>query len=155
MAPVFVADEMLGDIAKWLRIMGYDVKYRRGRSDHSLIEIARGGAILLTSDKDLHSRATRKGLVSVLVTGETIVDKLVTILGRFGLRPDLDNTRCTVCGGTLRLTENDKTGRTTWSCESCGKVYWKGSHWRNIAKTIESVERGLARPGKQINMTRR
>jgi len=147
MSRFFVADEMLGDVAKWLRIMGYDVRYKRGRSDRSLVESAGKGATLLTSDKDLHDQATRKGLNCILVTGDTTVEKLVVVLGRSGLRPRLEATRCTVCGGLLRLTQLSKRGKATWCCDSCGKVYWKGSHWRNMAKTVRAVERRLARHG--------
>ena len=148
MSVFFVADEMLGDVAKWLRIMGNEVRYKRGRPDSSLIELAKSGGILLTADADLHNRATRKGVVSILVTGDTIVDKLVMVFIEAGLRPRLEDTRCTVCGGKLRIAGKGDGKKTTWYCDDCGKVYWKGSHWKNIARTISSVERRIARQTK-------
>jgi len=145
MSGFFVADEMLGDVAKWLRIMGHEVRYKRGKSDHSLIEIAKAGGILLTSDRELHAQATRMGLKSVLVAGDSIVDKLAVVMIRAHLKPQLENTRCTICGGQLKVTGEDRLGRVTWSCESCGKIYWKGPHWKNITKTVKLVERRIAR----------
>ena len=145
MSHFFVADEMLGDVAKWLRIMGHEVRYKRGRSDPSLIEVAEAGGILLTSDRELHAQATRKGLSSILVTGDSIVDKLAVVMIQADLKPQLENTRCTVCGGQLKVTGEDRLGRVTWSCESCGKIYWKGSHWKNITNTVRLVEQRIAR----------
>ena len=144
MSSFFVVDEMLGDVAKWLRIMGHEVRYKRGRSDASLIELALSGGTLLTADTDLHDRAMRKGAESILVTGDTTIDKLAMVFIKARLRPHLEDTRCTVCGGRLRLAKEDGDRRTTWYCDDCGKIYWKGSHWKNITKTIRSVERRIA-----------
>ena len=33
-----------------------------------------------------------------------------------------------------------------WVCGSCGKVYWRGSHWRNIVETVEEASRIAGSP---------
>ena len=61
--PRFSADEMLGSLARWLRLMGYDTIYERDSSDTAILERARvDERILLTRDKKLAERAKEKGL---------------------------------------------------------------------------------------------
>jgi uncharacterized protein with PIN domain len=61
----FVADTMLGRLAKWLRILGYDTVYPGQETDQRLARIAaEEGRVLLTRDVDL---ASRKGFQKLLV----------------------------------------------------------------------------------------
>jgi len=39
-----------------------------------------------------------------------------------------------------------------WVCGSCGKVYWRGSHWRNIVETVEEASRIAGSPLRAPNM---
>ena len=61
--PRFSADEMLGSLARWLRLMGYDTRYERDSNDTDILERARlDDRILLTRDKKLAERAEERGL---------------------------------------------------------------------------------------------
>ena len=63
MRPRFSLDEMLGSLAKWLRIMGYDALYLRDLNDGEILRRAEEeGRILLTRDKELAHRAGEGGL---------------------------------------------------------------------------------------------
>ncbi|MGC8936370.1 MAG: DUF5615 family PIN-like protein, partial [Candidatus Methanomethylicaceae archaeon] len=56
----FVADAMLGRLARWLRLLGYDTAYDQTLDDEKLIEIAkRENRILLTRDGKLFKRASK------------------------------------------------------------------------------------------------
>ncbi|UCH08998.1 MAG: hypothetical protein JSV55_12885, partial [Deltaproteobacteria bacterium] len=44
----FVADSMLGKLARYLRIMGYDTVYQKTYSDQRLLELVGEGRVLLT-----------------------------------------------------------------------------------------------------------
>jgi len=60
--PRFLADEMLGSLARWLRIMGYDTEYARGMSDSDILARSRvEGRIVLTRDRQLAERAGARG----------------------------------------------------------------------------------------------
>jgi hypothetical protein len=50
----FIADSMLGTLAKWLRILGYDTHYDPTLDDHQLVRLARAeDRVLLTRDHEL------------------------------------------------------------------------------------------------------
>jgi len=150
MMPRFLADEMLGDVVKWLRIMGYEAMYRKGESDKALLERAKKGLVLLTSDRELYKMSTKYGVKCILLEGESIDDKLVQTFRKLNMKPSLKSTRCTVCGGELEVTKRKSlrpmpSSKTIWICRKCGKMYWKGSHWVNIAKRFKQVENRLTR----------
>lgn len=55
--PRLLADGMLGKLAKWLRLLGYDTAYENDAPDHELARRARAeGRILLTRDRELSAR---------------------------------------------------------------------------------------------------
>lgn len=53
-SPKFVADHMLGSLARWLRMMGYDTVYNKALDDGQLAALARAESrFVLTRDKEL------------------------------------------------------------------------------------------------------
>jgi len=153
MKPRFLVDSMLGSLARWLRIGGYDAEYRRDADDNSLMEEAsRTGRILLTRDRVLALRAKKRGVETILVEGEGDVEQLGVLVAALGLELDPSNSRCPKCNGSLRLVSRDEVRDRVpeasleafdvfWVCSSCGGVYWRGSHWDQIASTIEEADK--------------
>ncbi|MGQ9478864.1 MAG: Mut7-C RNAse domain-containing protein [Thermoproteota archaeon] len=146
MNPRFVIDGMHGYLAKWLRIMGYDTLYMDHVEDEVLIKIASDGRILITSDVELAQRAYGKGIHTILVKGLNEDESLRLVVKNLKLSFREDSLRCTVCNGkliTISREEASKIARNIpksmesfWKCESCDKIYWKGSHWKNILRKI-------------------
>jgi hypothetical protein len=146
--PKFAVDEMLGTLARWLRIMGYDAVYERDRTDDEIIAGANAeGRILLTRDKEL---AARMGEMGSYIASDQLEEQLRQVWRVFSLRPDQDLARCTVCNGELeQLPEDDAKDKVPegvfllnhqfFKCRSCGKVYWRGSHWVNIKKRLADL----------------
>ena len=55
-----LADGMLGTLAKWLRLLGYDTAYDNVAADPELARRARSeGRVLLTRDRELSKRSAR------------------------------------------------------------------------------------------------
>jgi len=146
--PSFIVDGMLGDIARWLRIMGYDTLYLWDADDEEILR-ASANRILLTSDEELYRRAVRHGIEAALLPKGILRDKLRYVSRRYGLSSEMSGSRCTTCNGTLVKAvqgnmPNSKDVLPThvdevWSCVGCGKLYWRGSHWRGIERTLREV----------------
>ena len=89
----FLADVMLGRLAKWLRILGYDTLYFRDMDDQELIRRAvRDSRILLTRDREL---SKRDGFRVLLIADEDLESQLAQILKTMDLEPHIgDEIRC-------------------------------------------------------------
>ncbi len=147
--PRFLCDGMLGSLARWLRILGFDAELDTVSSDESLARRAgEDGRWLLTRDRALAARGPR----TTLVRSETLDDQLVEVLSRLELRPGPQSfgTRCTECNGVVRPVEREtvrnlvppfvwETAGEMRRCESCGKVYWRGTHVRSIENRVQRV----------------
>ena len=71
----FIADSMLGDVARWLRMLGYDTLYSKSIKDHEILIIAeRDDRVILTRDISLVRRARKRGLRAILIDSTEIVD---------------------------------------------------------------------------------
>lgn len=148
--PRFSADEMLGPLARWLRLMGYDTRYERDSSDTDILERAmKDDRILLTRDKRLAERAGERGLY---VEFRGLDDQVRQVSHAFGLIFNEDLSRCTACNGELTPISKEEASRGVpegalranvqfFRCASCGKYYWKGSHWINIRKRMALLTR--------------
>ncbi len=144
----FVADVMLGKLARWLRALGHDTLYFRDASDSRLLGIAlREGRHLLTRDAALAARAGTAGL---LVHAEALDEQLREVVAACGLTARVPLSRCLECNGTLHPREpaevRDRVPPYTlatqpgfWECEGCGRVFWAGTHARGILSRIEGL----------------
>ncbi|MEM2351064.1 MAG: Mut7-C RNAse domain-containing protein [Thermoproteota archaeon] len=146
----FLVDSMHGYVARWLRIMGYDTVYLNNSvKDNEAVRLASEGRILITSDIELAKRAEAQGVLVVMVKGLSEQEVLRILVERFNLIFREDSLRCTVCNGELKTIGLNEVFSMIgfvprgvekfWKCKSCGKVYWKGSHWRNISRQISRL----------------
>ncbi|MEM2119337.1 MAG: Mut7-C RNAse domain-containing protein [Candidatus Bathyarchaeia archaeon] len=149
-----VADGMLGKLARWLRILGHDVKYSRDIEDAKLIAIAKKDKrVLLTRDMELYKQAIAKGLQAFYVEGKTGEEKLAEVSKRFNIALDVDMavSRCPKCNAKVKpvakKSVTNKVNRNTflyyndfWKCQRCGQIYWQGAHWEKIRKTLENAK---------------
>jgi len=156
----FIADGMVGRLARWLRLIGNDVIYSRDLTDNELIRRAVTEArILLTSDVELYRRAVADGADAFLVKGRTEAERLARIAKRFRIDLNIDATtsRCPTCNSTIRPVKKEQVKEKVppstyevfnefWECtnKDCGKIYWQGSHWKKIGEHLLKAER-LAR----------
>ncbi|MDI9643988.1 MAG: Mut7-C RNAse domain-containing protein [Candidatus Verstraetearchaeota archaeon] len=135
----FLADAMLGKLARWLRIIGYDTEYLPSASDEELISMAESESrLLLTRDSELFRRATRRGVPSLLLRSTTIEGELREISGAVAVRLS-GETRCPLCNVVLVEDEKSRapsSGGSIWVCPRCGKFYWHGTHWLRISATL-------------------
>ena len=152
----FIADSMLGKLARWLRMLGNDVIYNVELDYSALLELAKKqNRVLLTKDLELYQRTIGKGIDAYFVEGKTEPDRLGELAKRYGvgLEIDMDKSHCPVCNTPLKAAIkeqlSDELEKNTftyydkfWKCPNCGQVYWQGAHWKQISNTlIEAKEK--------------
>jgi hypothetical protein len=153
MLPRFLCDEMNGDVARWLRIMGFDCLYIVGHNlDNKLIELCKEeGRILITSDVELSIRASNRGVDCILTNGLDRREKLRKIITIYNLESHICHVfRCPKCNTVLDKIDSHSVSNKipryvaenysyVWLCGGCGKIYWEGSHWKNINNYLKRL----------------
>src|SRR6476661_10024553 len=101
MPPRFFADAMLGRLARWLRVLGYDTAYDASLDDRTLVEIAnREDRILLTRDRHLLRELRPRHAVEI--TQDAPLDQLAALVNELGLpAPKEVFRRCLLCNTPL------------------------------------------------------
>ncbi len=145
----FVADCMLGKLAKWMRMLGYDTKYSSDADDDDLVRLAvRENRILLTRDTRLcERRMVRKRCVYVDWGGTK--QQVRQVLDALGLRVSRESlfTRCAVCNGEITALDRSevrgrvppyvyKTQDEYGYCANCDKIYWRGTHVQHVLDAL-------------------
>jgi uncharacterized protein len=148
-----VADAMLGRLARWLRALGYDTVYDQRLDDAALARLARAeDRLLLTRDRGL---AARRGLRAVLVRSDHLSEQLEQVVSLLPPAQLPSVGRCAACNGVLeevdRLSAEGRVPEFIWEthqefalCRSCGRLYWRGSHWQDISRRLAALRRGAS-----------
>lgn len=154
--PRFVLDVHLGRLAELLRLLGFDARYRNDRDDDELAAVSiHEGRWLLTRDRGLLMR--RAITHGYLVRANDPREQLTEVARRFDLAAAVrPYTRCARCNGALkavakaevidRLPPRTRVEHDTFvRCESCGRVYWRGSHAPALDEIVAAVRGGSPR----------
>ncbi len=147
-----LADAMLGKLARWLRLLGFDVEYAQ-LDDAALAARARAeGRLLLTRD---HALAARRGLRVLLITSEVLEEQVAQVLETVGLPASDAVPRCMVCNVPLEVLSRAeaalhvppyvaRTQTRFRRCPRCGRITWPATHW-------EGIRERLARAGVRVS----
>jgi uncharacterized protein with PIN domain len=139
----FVADVMLGTLARLMRFHGYDVEYDNKADDETLKKRS-VRRILLTKDRELFSHI-REGRV-YLVQNIGGKNQFREIQKQFPIGNA--GSRCIECNFQLRLIRKDKVEHLVppfvfkrynqfFLCRSCSRIYWKGTHFEQMLRMLE------------------
>lgn len=151
----------VGRLAIWLRALGYDTLFINPIEDDTLIKIACDqGRVILTKDTGiLRRRVITSGEVRALaVRGDDWRKQLAQVIDDLQLAASPSFTRCVECNTLLEPRSREearshvppyvhRTQRTFLRCPSCGRYYWKGTHWQRmregLAGLVSSREEGV------------
>jgi uncharacterized protein with PIN domain len=150
--PRFIADNHLGRLVRYLRLLGFDTWYGSHMDDPELAQLAsEQQRILLTRDRGLLMR-------SVVTYGYCVRTRdsrrqLLAVMRRFNLFDQIAPwQRCLRCNGLLapvakeaildRLEPKTKLFFDEFRiCQSCEQIYWQGSHYGRLTELVEEVKR--------------
>lgn len=146
----FLADVMLGRLARWLRLLGFDTLYYNDISDNRLLRIAKEqGRFILTRDTRL---VKIKGIKDyLLIKANDSFSQLLEVIDTLKLTRFNLLSRCVKCNGMLtRILDKNEIKDSVpefvflhfnlfLRCSDCGKVYWEGTHPRKFREKLSEV----------------
>ena len=147
----FVADAMLGRLARWLRAVGCDcVQLPLHAPDAELVALARSeDRVLLTRDRHLLRELRPPRWLEI--TSDEPLEQLRAVVATFGIaRPAMFFTRCMVdntplnevpaagVAGSIPPRAREVPG-PVFQCATCGRIYWRGSHARRMEHILGTV----------------
>ncbi|MGH0035789.1 MAG: Mut7-C RNAse domain-containing protein [Myxococcota bacterium] len=148
--PRFFADAMLGRLARWLRVLGYDTAWRAHIADEDLVRSAAAeGRIVLTRDRRMLEEWRYEGIH--LVEAESPREQLAEVAAAFrlveGARLFDRCVRCNerldaVAPGSVATDVPERIRREHGRfrrCGACGRVYWRGSHTRRMREALGAI----------------
>jgi len=151
-----MADAMLGRLARWLRILGYDTAYEKIIPDEVLIERVLGeNRWLLTRDGYLAQRKVLRRHLT-LIKSDVLDDQLRQLRDEISLRLDLSDERqfrCANCNVLLHPISAEEASalvpsfvaqhyREFLECDHCSRVYWPGTHWEVLRGRLALIRKG-------------
>jgi len=146
----FAVDRMLGTLAKWLRLLGYDTTFNkdfhiREFSENSIQE----KRMIVTKNSRLSEFISPD--YYYLVQGKRLSDQLREVIKEFNL--DFESrlfTRCILCNA--EVTNIDKVNvkgkvpeyiyeskNEFFICNRCDRIFWEGSHHKNVLKKLRNL----------------
>ena len=143
----FLADSMLGRLAKWLRVMGYDTHYQPFYHKDAIERLVRQRRTLLSR----HKKTADRFPDALFIRSNRVADQINELKNRMDLRPDRSRwfTRCLICNAALEkahfevarenvpeyvLYENAAGIRF---CPSCDRYFWPGSHREGMLRQLK------------------
>lgn len=144
----FVVDCMLGKLAKWLKILGFDAVFFSKIEDDALLDIAeKENRILLSRDTELMERSDKEK--SLFIESENWQTQVEQVLDFYDLWSDVKpNTRCIECNVGIKDLPREKAKNlvtpfvfenadTFALCPNCGRVFWRGTHLKDMETKID------------------
>ena len=152
----FIVDSMLGRLARWMRLLGFDTSYFPHIEDSDLVRIAEEEKrVLITRDTRL---VKRRGIGEFLLLHENdTFEQLKKVIEVFNLLPEdredpcpICFIRCSLCNDLLEDVRKEdakphvpeyvyQTSESFTRCPRCNKYYWKGTHRELLLKKLGEI----------------
>ena len=144
---LFVADSMLGKLARYLRIMGYDTIYQKTYSEQRLSDLVAEGRVLLTRSTVRITEYPH----SVFIDRDLVKDQLTVLDSNLRLSRNQEKrfTRCSICNSPLSKVDREvaqahvpdyvffRCPEKIQFCPSCKRFYWPGTHRERMLERLK------------------
>jgi uncharacterized protein with PIN domain len=150
----FIADVMVGKLARWLRVLGFDVVYSNKLEDDEILQIAAAeDRVILTRDIAFAARGRLRHRL-LFIDYNDWRSQLRQVIAAYELKDFKTLSRCIECNSLLlEIYKDQVTGRVPpyvyetqerfSHCSSCDRIYWRGTHVSAILEQIAAASRPL------------
>jgi uncharacterized protein len=141
----FVIDSMLGKLAKWLRIMGFDARCEQLKDQEQIDAFRRQGTFLITRNRKWSGQSR-----VFCLTANDPTEQLREVVLQAPIAPQEIRLlqRCIRCNDKLRgIAREDALGRVPdyvfetqtsfHQCPDCQRVYWPGTHPKRVVQRLQ------------------
>jgi uncharacterized protein with PIN domain len=148
----FVADKMLGRLAKWLRVIGQDVTYGPHLSGYGLIRAARREErLILTRNRNI---AQKHPPDYILIRSDRFREQLKEVVEACRIDPfERPFSRCIECNSLLQPISKDSvrekvppyvfsTQESFSLCPKCRRIYWPATHQQKMLEELKNLNLG-------------
>ncbi len=147
----FLADHMLGKLAKELRMLGYDTLYYRGEAGYPLIKLAREeDRVILTRNSKLIQKKPEDRIVRVKEDKPSLQLRELVEKGCISFNEEKLYSRCLLCNALLdQISRDEAEGNVPdfvfyqqvefYRCPQCHRIYWQGSHLDHMKEKVEKI----------------
>ena len=145
----FIADVMVGRLARWLRVLGFDAAYSNTYEDDEIIRMAEEEKrVILTRDTGLAAR--RRNAECLLIKSVNYREQVGQVLATFDLRQFSVFSRCLECNAGLKDVDRESvfervppyvylTQERFAICPCCSRIYWHGTHADRMLRQIPVI----------------
>jgi len=156
----FICDDNLGKLARCLRILGFDTSFQEPISDPELLRLAATEKrCLLTRDHHLLDYTHPYGIL--VLEDDKPLTQLTEVIKSLNLiiEPMLLFQRCSRCNEITAPVDKAQAGNHIFpyilktqdvirKCPSCGRYYWKGTHYKRMIRELRQAipDNALAGP---------
>ncbi len=152
--PRFLADQMLGRLAKWLRILGFNTKYFNKIDSSDLLRIAKHeNRVLLTRNTQLVKTrpVVRNQISAILIDNDHLDSQLLQLMSKLDIEKIRFSTSyCPNCNVLIKKVPKKtvrgrvpsyvyKTQEEFAFCSKCSSFFWKGTHWDRITEKLQGI----------------
>lgn len=146
----FIADIDLADIVKYMRALGFDVCFDSSLSARKIVEVSkRENRIILTKSRKLLK--FKEVTHAIFIRSETTEQQIKRIIDFLDIKDSIKPfSRCLRCNSLVKSVPKESIAdriplktkafcdQYTY-CKSCDKIYWNGTHFINMNKTIADI----------------
>ena len=149
----YLCDQMLGTLAKWLRIYGFDTFYANSEmDDNELINISKNEKrVLITRDKNLLQKARKEKIKAIEINTTDIDQQINKVINQEKVDTSNILSRCILCNTEIEEIKKEKVKQMVpkrvfeanekfWFCPKCKKVYWKGTHYEKMIEKMNVLK---------------
>jgi len=153
----FIADNNVGKLARWLRLIGYDTLLFKQKNDRQMIKTALSeDRVILTKDTQFVRRrlVTNGKLKAILIKQDDsklqVQEVVKTLNLNYNFKPF---SLCLECNRVLIARDKEEvqnlvpahvfeTQTQYTECPACHRIYWQGTHWQAMVKKLKDLQRG-------------